>query len=65
MTERFRLPTPEEIYAIEQAARRLRAQTIARLLRAAGRTVSALAVRSATALADRIRRTPARVRHSA
>jgi hypothetical protein len=65
MTERHRTPTSEEIYAIGQAARQLRAETIARLLGAAARQLGALAVRGAPALAGRARRTATVMRRGA
>ena len=45
MIVRHRYPTVEEIYAVEQAARRLRAETIARGMRAAARGLGTLTVR--------------------
>jgi len=51
-----RFPTPEEMLAIELAARRERARAIARLLAAAGRQLKELIVRGATALAGVVRR---------
>jgi hypothetical protein len=65
MTGHHRIPTPEEIYAMEQAARRLRAETIARLLGAAARQLRSLTVRGATALAARTRRAIAPMRRGA
>jgi hypothetical protein len=51
MIELRRYPTPEEIDAIERAARRLRAETIARLLVSATAGLKALAARSTASLA--------------
>jgi hypothetical protein len=45
MIESRRYPTAEEIHAIEEAARRLRAETIARGMQMAARAVRAFTVR--------------------
>lgn len=63
MTELRRFPTPEEIHAIEQAARQARAEAIARMVFAAARGLKTLIVRGATALAGKARRTAAPARH--
>lgn len=57
-----RYPTPEEIHALEHAARRARAETIARLFGAAVRGLVKLIVRGAALLAGKSRgpRAPAR-----
>jgi hypothetical protein len=41
-----RYPTPEELYALEQEARRLRAAEISRLLKAGAQAVSSLLARA-------------------
>jgi hypothetical protein len=56
---RNRFPTPQEMLAIERAARRARAQAATRLLAAAGRELKERIVRAATALAGKVRRTEA------
>lgn len=58
-----RFPTPEELLAIERAARRARAQAIARLLAAAWRQLKELIVRGAAALAGEVRRANAAPRY--
>ena len=63
MTERRRFPTPDEVLAIEKAARRARAEEVYRLLSAAARKLKALVVHGAAALARKPRRTPSPARH--
>jgi len=63
MRKSLRFPTPEEMRAIERAARRARAEAVARLLAAAGRQLKELIVRGATVLADKVRRADAAPRY--
>jgi hypothetical protein len=58
-----RYPTLEEVYAIECAARRARAQAIAHLFAALLQAMKALVVRGAMALAGKVRRTRELARH--
>lgn len=51
MIENCRYPTPEEITAIERAARQLRAQFIAGLFDSAGRALKTLVARGLASLA--------------
>ena len=62
MTELRRFPTPEEVLAIEQAARRARAKEIRRLTSIAVRKLKVLIVHGAAALARKPRRTPSPAR---
>ena len=62
MTERRRFPTPDEVLAIEKAARRARAKEIRRLTSIAARNLKMLIVRGAAALARKLRRTPSPAR---
>jgi hypothetical protein len=63
MMQSRRYPTPEEVHAIEQAARQARAQAIAQLFAAALGQLKALIVRGATALASTVRRARELARH--
>lgn len=63
MKETFRFPTPEEVFAIEQAARRARAEELHRLFTAGARKLKALIARGAMAFASKVRSTDAPARH--
>ena len=65
MREDFRFTTPEEMRALERAARRARAEAIAGLLAAAGGQLKELIVRGATVLASKVRPTDAAPRYGA
>jgi hypothetical protein len=63
MIARRRYPTPEDIQAIELAARRARAQAIACAFVAVARGLKTLIGRGAAALAGKFRRARALARH--
>jgi len=65
MREGFRFPTPDEVRAIERAARRARAMAIAGLLAAAGRQLKETFARGAAVLACEVRPTHAAPRYGA
>ena len=56
MTNRFQLPTPEEVRAIELAARRAQMEELHRLVGVAARGTKAFIVRTASALRAKLRR---------
>ena len=56
MTKRFQLPTPEEVRAIELAAKRAQMEELHRLIRVAARGTKAFFSRIASALAAKLRR---------
>lgn len=60
ITKSFHVPTPEEIRAMEAAARRAQAQEMARLIGLAAKSVKGLVERAATAV-SRLRRRAATV----
>ncbi len=63
MTPEYRrYPTPHEVLAVEQAARRARAEEFRRLLTVAARKLKAPVAHAADALARRFRRAHAPVR---
>ena len=55
---KLRYPTPDELYALEQAARRARSEEMARLVRAGARALRSGIARIATVLSAR------KVRHA-
>jgi len=63
MKECRRFPTPQEMHAIEQAARRARAEEFRRLFAVGARKLKALIARGATAFASKVRGTYAPARH--
>ncbi len=63
MKECRRFPTPREVLAIEQAARRARAEELRRLFAVGARKLKALIARGATAFASKVRRTNAPAHH--
>ncbi len=65
MRESFRFPTPEEMRALERAARRARAEAVAGLLAAAGRQLKETVARGAAVLASKVRPTDAAPRYGA
>lgn len=56
MTKRFQLPTPEEVRAIELAAKRAQMEELHRLMSAAARATKAFVLRIASAVRARLRR---------
>ncbi|HXV11942.1 MAG TPA: hypothetical protein VD839_14165 [Burkholderiales bacterium] len=56
MTKRFQLPTPEEVRAIELAARRAQMEELHRLVSAAARGTKAFILRTVNALRAKLRR---------
>ena len=61
--EYLRFPTPEEMEALERAARRARAEAMARLFVAAGRQVKEMIARGVTVPSREVGRTDAAPRH--
>jgi hypothetical protein len=55
-TKRFYIPTPEEVRAIELAARRAQMEELLRLMRIAARGTKAFLARTASALRAKLRR---------
>lgn len=64
MTNRLRFPTHDEVFALEQAARRARAQELSRLLSVAARKLKALIAHGAAMLARKTRRADAPARRA-
>lgn len=65
-TKRFQLPTPEEVRAIELAARRAQMEEMQRLMVVAARGIKAFILRTASALRAKLRRHPQTIaRHGA
>lgn len=65
VTKRFHYPTPEEMHAIEVAARRAQIEEMLRLAGLAAKGVKRLVVRAAAAIARRRRRPGTVARHGA
>ena len=63
VTKGFNFPAPEEMRAIEMAARRAQAEETMRLLVIAGREVKAMLARAAGAVAAKVRHRNAAAQH--